>query len=229
MANKKRLSKLFRTIFDNEYIIHVCTQHTGKMSGMYSISTACTLNDNCKKLSSDPSTICSHCYAQSMLSVGFWKWTRKHVEENHIVLTNRILHDEEIPLINAHSFRFEAFGDLNNTTQVRNYFRICELNPYTSFALWTKRPFLIANTIREGYTKPSNLIIIYSSPMIDTPVNLQKLQKTFPFVDKAFTVWRTADTAKKHGVNINCGARACLKCMKCYRINEHKEIAELLK
>lgn len=225
----KRLSKLFRTIFDTDHIIHVCINHTGKMAGMYSISTSCTLNEYCLKRSKNPESICADCFAQTMFKNPWYKWTMKRCEENTRVLTESVLDSEDLPIINAFAFRFESFGDLQNTVQCINYFNICKVNPRVTFALWTKNPFIIANTIREGHDKPENLIVIYSSLIKNKPVSLAKIQKVFPFVDKVFTVWTTKETAAKHNVCINCGARACLKCLRCYTKNSNSEIAELLK
>lgn len=225
----KRLSKLFRTIFDAEHVINVCINHTGKMAGMYSISTSCTLNEYCLKRSKNPESICADCFAQTMFRNPWYKWTLKRCEHNTKVLTTSVLDPDDLPLINAFAFRFESFGDLQNTTQCINYFNICTLNPRVTFALWTKNPFIIANTIRDGHAKPGNLIIIYSSPIKNKPVSLAKIQKVFPFVDKVFTVWTTKEKAAEHNVCINCGARACLKCLRCYTIGGENEIAELLK
>ena len=225
----KRLSSIFRTMFDDDRILHICFNHTAKMAGMYSLSTACTLNKYCLERAKNKKSICSKCFAANMFKNPWYKWTLKRCEHNTRVLTTSILDTEVFPLVNAFAFRLESFGDIQNTTQVVNYFNFCRVNPRTTFALWTKNPFIIANAIRAGYAKPDNLIIIYSSPMIDIPVSLEKLQKTFPFVDKVFTVWSNTDTAAKHNVKINCGARACMKCLKCYTKGGANEIAELLK
>ena len=225
----KRLSKLFRTIFDTDRVINVCINHTGKMAGMYSISTSCTLNKYCIERTKNKDSICSNCFAQSMFRNSWYKLTMRRCEENTRILTESVLPLEDLPIINAFAFRFESFGDLNNTTQVINYFNICNINPRVTFAIWTKNPFIIANAIRDGHKKPSNLIVIYSSPLKNKAVSLTKIQSVFPFVDKIFTVWKTENDAKENGVKINCGARACLKCLRCYTIGGDNEIAELLK
>ena len=170
---------MVRTIFDAEHIINVCVKHTGKMAGMYSISTACTLNEYCLKRSKNPDSICANCFAQTMFKNPWYKWTLKRCEHNTKVLTESVLDADDLPLINALAFRFESFGDIQNTIQVINYFNICNLNPRVTFALWTKNPFIIANTIREGHDKPENLIIIYSSPIKNKPVSLAKIQNVF--------------------------------------------------
>ena len=225
----KRLSKLFRTIFDTDRVINVCINHTGKMAGMYSISTSCTLNKYCIERAKNKDSICSNCFAQSMFRNSWYKWTMRRCEENTRILTESVLALEDLPIINAFAFRFESFGDLNNTTQVINYFNICNINPRVTFAIWTKNPFIIANAIRDGHKKPENLIIIYSSPLKDRPVELKKIKSVFPFIDKVFTVWTSKQTAAKHNICINCGARACIKCLRCYTKSSNDEIAELLK
>lgn len=215
-------------MFDHNEI-YITYKHTAKMAGMYSLSTAATSNPYCIKRAKNPNSICRHCFSNKMLNNAFYRALRRHCEHNTEVLTSRILSPEEWPLINAHSFRLESFGDLKNVTQVVNYFNFCNVNPGVSFALWTKNPFLIANAIRAGYSKPHNLIVIYSSPIIDRAVDLEKIQSVFPFVDKVFTVWKTAETAAAAGVKINCGAAACMKCLKCYRKSGENVISELLK
>lgn len=226
---KNRLSTIFRTMFDKDHVINVCYNHTGKMAGMYSISTACTLNKYCIERAKNKESICADCFAQSMFKNGFYKWTLKRCEHNTHILTTTILDVVDLPLINAFAFRFEAFGDIQNTTQVINYFNICNYNRRVTFAIWTKNPFIIANAIRDGHKKPENLIIIYSSPIKNKAVSLERIQAVFPFVDKVFTVWTDEETATANGVRINCGAKACMKCLKCYTKNDSNVISELLK
>lgn len=117
---KSRLSNLFITMFDKGQKINVCVNHTGKMAGMYSISTACTLNKYCLERAKNKESICADCFAQSMFKNGFYKWTLKRCEHNTHVLTTSILDVCDLPVINAFAFRFESFGDLQNTTQVIN-------------------------------------------------------------------------------------------------------------
>lgn len=158
-----------------------------------------------------------------------YKDLEKNLASNTEILTTSIIDTEKLPFINAHSFRLEAFGDLNNATQVINYFNICKKNPFTMFALWTKNPFVIMNAIRKGYKKPENLIVIYSSPFIDTKATLESVQKNFPCVDKVFTVYSSEDVASANNAKINCGTRHCIECLQCYRKNNVNEISELLK
>jgi hypothetical protein len=142
-------------------------------------------------------------------------------ERNADILTTRVLDKEELPLINACYFRFEAFGDLHNVTQVINYFNICKKNPDVHFALWTKNPGIIKEVANE---KPKNLVILVSSLFLNKPVDIEKM----PWIDKVFTVY-DKETIEREKVKINCGARNCLKCHRCYKKSGAKYINEKLK
>ena len=145
------------------------------------------------------------------------------LERNTEILTGRILKEAEIPVINASFFRFESFGDLINVTQVINYFHICKKNKHVHFALWTKNPWIIEEALDASERKPSNLQIIYSSPCIN-----DQADPGYDFIDKIFTVY-DKDYISAHDVSINCGAKSCLTCHKCYVRSKTKYINEKLK
>ena len=201
--------------------IHYTTNHSGKMKGMVSLSTSCACNPSCKEYSKDVNKICSHCYAQRQMK----RYSNMELclEKNTKILTTKILSDCEIPSVNSLFFRFEAFGDLINEIQVINYFNICNKNPNTKFALWTKNPHIIKKTIDLGYTKPNNIQIILSSPYINVIAN-----NKYDFVNKIFTVY-DKKTIEQNNIHINCGAKNCLSCHKCYEKNEIVYINEKLK
>ena len=94
--------------------------------------------------------------------------------------------------------------------------------------MWTKNPGLIDKVIKAGREKPKNLIIIYSSPYIDKPVNVDTYIKCYPFIDKVFTVY-SKEYIRDHKIDINCGARSCLECGRCYSKRTGKEVREQLK
>ena len=71
--------------------------------------------------------------------------------------------------------------------------------------------------------KPDNLIIIRSSMFINKAV-----KPGYWFVDKTFTVY-DKEYIKANQVDINCGARDCINCLKCYTHNDKREIREKLK
>jgi hypothetical protein len=137
--------------------------------------------------------------------------------KNFEILTSRILSDDELPIINGQVFRFESFGDIYNDIQVADYFNICTKNPHVNFALWTKNPAVIDRAIKMGFKKPENIVILLSSLYVNVVADASK----FPFIDKVFTVYDVATIANEN-VNINCGARSCLTCQRCY----HKENGE---
>ena len=220
--------------------LHFTVNHTAKMSGLSSISTACSVNPHCiarreaeqKKLDAglikDNECVCLHCYAFNMLKR--YKTMSNSLENNAEVLTSRILSDNEIPKLYSITgyFRFEAFGDLINEIQVINYFKIANANPDIKTALWTKNPQIIAKAIKKyNLTKPENLVIIGSSYNVNEP-EIKKYQK-YDFIDNIFTVY-TKDYAKKNNIKITCGGNSCAACGKCYN-NNHSEynITELLK
>ena len=201
--------------------LHITVNHTGKMKGMASLSTLCQINPNCKRYAQIPGSICQKCYA--MRQTKCYKSMQPCLARNTELLTTSVLPTEKLPLLNNCYFRFEAFGDLVNETQLINYFNICKKNPDTHFALWTKNPHIVKNVV-ESVKKPKNLQIILSSLFINTEVNIEKM----PYIDKVFTVYDQA-TIDKEGIEINCGAKNCLKCHKCYKANTTKIINEKLK
>lgn len=202
-------------------MLHI-TKHSGKLEGMHSISTSMMLNENCRNRQGIDNCICSKCYAETYLKLR--ANLRTALERNTAELTEKLIPTSELPVINDRYFRFESFGDIQNVTQVENYFNICKRNKGTTFALWTKNPAIIAQALRQAH-KPVNLIIIYSAPMINKAVN-PKIFDVFPFVDKVFTVY---DKAHSTTVNINCGQRKCIDCRRCYRKRTGREVNEILK
>lgn len=210
LANSRKISGL-----------HFTTQHSGKMSGMVSISTSVTTNERCAKNAQIKGSICEKCFAAKQMRV--FPSMEKPMVENQRILTSEVLPLEKLPTVNNLYFRFEAFGDLNNTIQVINYFNMCYKNPKTKFALWTKNPDFIAEAIAEGYPKPDNLNIILSSLFIN-----QERKNPFQFVDKVFTVY-DPDFIEENKVEINCGARNCFDCGLCYEKNGVQIINEKLK
>ena len=201
--------------------LHFTTKHSGKMSGMVSISTSVTTNERCKKNASVKGSICEKCFASKQMRV--FPSMEKPMVENQRILTSSVLPMELLPTINNLYFRFEAFGDLNNDIQVMNYFNLCYKNPKTKFALWTKNPDFIESAIKQGYKKPENLNIVLSSLFIN-----QERKSKYDFVDKIFTVY-DPQYIEENNVSINCGSRNCFDCGLCYEKNNVTIINEKLK
>ena len=123
--------------------LHYTTNHTGKMSGLHSLSTAVTVNPHCIKRMQNGSSICAKCFAASMMKQ--YQSLNNCLVSNTEILTASVLPASVLPLIPARYFRFEAFGDLINTNQVINYFNIAKKNPDTLCALWTKNPHIVVS------------------------------------------------------------------------------------
>lgn len=199
--------------------IHVTTNHTGKMEGMTSISTCALTNEHCIARRNVNGCICARCYACTM-------------EKRYTALTNALLRNstalstdylqaEDIPTIDANYCRLEAFGDLINETHLLNYITIVNSNPHTMFALWTKN-FAICSRVFAQIEKPTNLHVVASSPMLNTPINEPV------WADATFTVWTSEEIAQAHGESINCGKRKCIECLACYKGTKTR-VNELLK
>ena len=206
------------------------SEQSGKMEGIPSISTSVKLNPNCMRNRACKGSICEHCYANAY--AGFRKTLREKLEINTLFYTRYELTKKDIPKINSKYFRFESFGDLINTTQVKNYFTIARANSDTYFVLWTKNPSIIGKAILEGAKVPKNFRIIVSELYLNQPISgryFANLKSLFPFVSKIFSVY-SPDYIQGHNIDINCGGRKCLECLRCYNKSDRtKLIREKLK
>lgn len=209
-----------------------CVNHTGKMRDMWSLSTI-PFNRFCDGHCKIKGSICEHCYSRKMMNM--YEALKNKLQKNADIINDRIYPVEEMPKIKKEVFRFEAFGDLCSVIQVKNYFNLCYANPQTMFAMWTKNPDIIRRALMKDeitgdkWEKPKNLVILYSSLFInvlDPEGELAKIKERYPFIDKIFSVY-DKEHASAH--NINCGARSCNKCRRCYKKNTAKVINELLK
>lgn len=201
------------------------TDHSGKMKGINSIGTSCVNNPHCMKRRENGDSVCSHCYAETYMKMR--KSLQNHLAENAEVLTTRLLKEREIPVTNAQIFRFESFGDLYNVTHLANYVLICERNPYTRFALWTKNTWILDELFnKNGIKKPDNLSIVVSSPLLNKQIDIDR--KKFWFIDHVFTVYDKKFIAANH-VIINCGSKDCIGCQICYNRDTDFYVREKLK
>lgn len=210
------------------YGLHFTEKHTGKMSGNYSLSTACTANKRCihRMNQKNKRLICFYCFAETQLK-NYGDSMLKPFLYN-IWLLNRFVIDIDIlPAINAFMFRIESFGDIMSEVQEYNYLSLMYKNPRVTFAQWTKNISILATSF-EQIEKPENMIVIYSNPVIDCLVKFEQLNKKWLFVDKVFNVV-SEKYAKEHGIKFNCGANHCLTCQLCYVLNSTKVIIEKLR
>lgn len=215
----------FQTInsFKKEFGVHICTSHTGKMTGFASLSTSPIANTFCQNRSKCKGSICAMCYSMKMQKM--YSDLNKVLIKNHSVLTSQIIPVKKMPILNYLMFRFESFGDVQNETQILNYFNLCKRNPRVQFTIWTKNTEIFKKVFENGNRKPKNLIIIVSSPMMNNALKIEN----YPFADKVFTVYEK-DYALNNGIKINCGSKSCAACGMCYNKNNRTVyVNELLK
>lgn len=202
---------------------------SGKMSGIPSISTSVLENPICQKRRQDPNSICSKCFAAS--TAARYSSLAKNLKSNLELLTGEILHESVLPRFIpelSNIVRFESFGDLANVNQAINYLNIAKVNPGVRFAIWTKNIGILAKAV-EMVGKPENIRIIYSSPIVNHAIDVEKTRRTFSCIDAVFTVYDKTYTAENN-VDINCGAKSCITCRNCYdRPDFYSDIKEMLK
>ena len=245
--------------FLSECGLHFTEKHTGKMAGMQSLSTTCKCNDLCigrienalkkadpnfnpnskdakkkakkairKALKEDPYrqdiSICGFCFSDSQQD--YQTSMINPLARNFEILNNGIIDSDWLPIVNALYFRFESFGDFASVNSVINCFNFCRKNSHTNCAAWTKNPYFFKKAILKGYQKPENLNCILSSQYINRIADID--YDLIGIFDKTFSVF-TYEMSEENAIKINCGARSCLSCLRCYRKNSETEIFELLK
>jgi hypothetical protein len=201
------------------------TTHSGKMKGINSIGTSCANNPHCINRRKRGDSVCAHCYAATYMKMR--NALKERLEDNANIMSKRLLEEHEIPVITDAIFRFESFGDLYNETHFENYIKICNKNPNTKFALYTKNVWILRQVFNNrGVEKPKNLSIVVSSPLLNKETSLYDDET--PFVDHVFTVYDKNYIAKNN-ININCGAKSCLGCQICYHTDTEFHVSEKLK
>ena len=156
--------------------------------------------------------VCPKCYDFYQVEAMF-KDLKAHLIENGNILSSEVLPERDLPIIQfqyENAFRLDSFGDIINDIHYENYMNIINKNPQTNFALWTKR-VNIAHKWLDKYSKPSNLILIYSNFHINNPLTELDLPKKFNKIFSAFE----PKFVEENEVEINCG-KFCIDCMKCY-------------
>ena len=195
------------------------SEMSGKLKGIQAINTNPLSNTFCKAMynSGKKNIICASCYSCKMLN-GYRKNCIPAFEYNSIALSNGDITDADIPKIKSDIVRIHAHGELINDTHLYNIVKIVEKYPEKTFSLYTKRKDIIDNIFCER-SIPINLILVYSNPVIDTP--LTTIPNKF---DKVFNVCKTTNKN-----NINCGALNCNTCRKCYDKTKENIIYEAIK
>ena len=197
--------------------VHYTTKHTGKMKGVISVSTDINSNPFCQARQKVAGSICKMCYAEAMMDdeKGMYRRVNEAFKRNSEILCSRLLTDAEIPAVDPAKFplwRIQSFGDIANVTEALNYLKMARKNPRVKFAFWTKNIGILAKAVKVA-GKPTNMQVVFSSSFVNEETDASK----YEFVDKVFSVYDDEHIAK--GVDINCGARSCFRCRRCYEPN----------
>lgn len=207
---------------------HICFNHDAKMQSVISLSTYVGNNTFClARCNHCDNAICKYCYAANLTN------QRYHLKMKLIrimsILTSIELQACDIPVIIDNEFkyfRFESFGDIENTLQFKNYNLIAAVNSGVNFTIWTKNPGIIQAAINAGLQLANNLVIGLSSLYLNTP-ELNKARK-YSFIRFLFTVYDD-EFIKDNNIVINCGAKHCVSCGICYKyLHEFKHGLQLI-
>lgn len=234
ILSESKKSALYKVIIESLHIVHHVNtaKSKSKLNGINSLSTSCIDNSFCLARMKSKDCICSHCYASTQQKTQLALQDRNTI--NGIILRNI-----EIPTkywkkyINPADitkfFRIESFGDVANTIQAKNYINFMLAFPRIHFAVWTKNTGIWQFAMMEN-GKPENMVYIVSSASVNVPNEHSK--KTSSYIDHIFTVYDKKFIAENN-ININCGGRACMDCIKkhvgCYYRNTAENINEELK
>lgn len=193
--------------------ICISTSMDGKMKEMASISVSTLDNPFCMNAekffeNGKDIVVCQFCYSREALRT-YRMNSREAWLKNLYTFSQAPL--KKIPKLNFAYVRFNAHGEIVNTTHYENYLRIVKHNPDTTFVLWSKRVDIITP---EKY---ANLIHVYSNPYINKYMEKPKGW------DKIFSVYTDDSRA-----DINCTGK-CIECLKCYRHNNIEYINEVIR
>lgn len=193
----------------------------GKMEHIPSISTSCEENPICIARMKNGDSVCAKCFAD--VTVRRYTELGKNCAANYDLLTNEVLPLTALPIFKpgVEIVRIESFGDVANVTQAINYINIIKVNPSVMFAWWSKNAPII-NEAFEKIGKPRNVVMVESSE------TLNKQKEISPNFDKVFTVYDEAHIVGQK-VKINCGARSCDTCRRCYSKRTGMIVNERLK
>ena len=217
-------------------ILQAPYHESGKIEGIQSIDSSahnCTFC-NQMRASKNPDLICHACYDYKLESF------RENMKNRHglqlKILSSVLFTGEELACLPIYTdkFRLDSCGDIENTTQARNYLRICKSHVRTTFTLWTKNLVAIRKALELENGKPENLIIIFSDPIINGCGKNDTIFKAFPWIDYIFMVARKDDVQSFLDMGMNeCNGKKCKDCgYKCYIRNaweNHTVIVEKLR
>jgi len=211
--------KTLRYINNNECV--KCDQHrinarselkmsvmTGKMQGIPALNTSPLDNPFCKIMSKNKNVVCGSCYSNRSLR-RFGYNVREKFRRNGVLMSTSLLSGVDIPDVNANYIRIHAHGEILNKIHFLNILLFSLRNENSTVALWTKRKDIVSPLL---HLIPKNLILVYSEPLLNPTT--ETIPKGF---DKIFSVYTKEFVKKNTDVEINCGSRKCMECLRCYK------------
>ena len=204
-------------------IVWMFSKLSAKMDGIPAISTNSKLNTLCNKLCMNVNNVCNKCYARK--GINKYHALERKLTFNHIILTHCKLCADDIPVDwiyrqSKHGLgRFQSHGELNNEIELNNYMTIAEAVSGIHWSLYTKNIVLLKK-YREKHVTPNNVSFGYSIAKVNPSekyINycVNYYGYNLHVIDFVFAVY-TGKYAKENNIVINCGAKHCGTCSKCY-------------
>lgn len=193
------------------------TKHSGKLKGLYSLSTSTKANPFCKAQLYE---VCTHCYADRIS--GFRKTLEDHLRANYDLLQMDLTdYYLKVPSYVGPHLRLHSFGELGSRQHAQNFVRLAQLNPSVQMTLWTKRPQLL-----KTLDIPENLSVLWSLGRLDLPEPdalemFHHMKALYPFLKGGYYVGTKAKGFQP------CGT-SCSDCMRCYPPKQDVLISQLL-
>lgn len=231
---ERNKAQFYKVLIESLHIVHhISTKgRKSKLNGINSLSTCCIDNCFCLDRMKDNDSICVHCYANTQQKQQLALQDNNTI--NGIILRNIVIPAKYWkmyinPADMSKYFRIESFGDVANKTQALNYIEFCKAFPRVHFAVWTKNTGIWYFAFQQA-GKPKNLSFIVSSNKVNA-CESWRLESN-KNINHIFTVYNKEYIAENN-VNINCGGRSCLDCIKkhkaCYFTDTETIINEQLK
>lgn len=224
------------------------------MTDILSMSTNCNANPICQARSKIKGSICEHCFAASTLS--HYTSLDENTLSNFWILTTSELSNSDcekiaLEIVSAcrkngtHEFRLESFGDLANVLHATNYlnilFSLYRVSKRENYKIvcgwWTKNVNLLVAAYekldrahKSAFHRVCHLLIssMFCNQPIE-PAEKEKIEEKLEMPVSVFTVYEPA-YIQDNNVTINCGARSCRSCKRCYSLSHKGEyIREELK
>ncbi len=187
-------------------ILQVSYHPSGKIEGLNSIDSCASYCGFCQKMreaaEGNPKHICGMCYA-CRGTLAFTAVKNRH-ELNMLILANVIFEVVDFYGLTRLTTRFNCDGDFDGVIHAGNAIKIAQANVRARFALWSKN-YKAVQEAQKLYGKPSNLISIASSPIIDQEIPLPE------GFDYTFTVYSTEEKVKEaiEKGSVACNGRKC--------------------